>query len=175
MLEKENAIMNNILPRFAQTALAAATLLAAGSLQAGLSVEADTVVADDFGGTIAFVRSGTHEAAGANVLTTATFDDFQARADGRIINGDLVKSRVRSVDQVESTYDGELEIAQPASATEPARRDVVIFDAVTITRQGQGPQLGGTVVVNGESFEASELPEPLAAAIRSILRLFLFA
>jgi hypothetical protein len=51
----------------------------------------------------------------------------------------------------------------------------VIFDAVTITRQGQGPQLGGTVVVNGESFEASELPEPLAAAIRSILRLFLFA
>jgi len=139
---------------------------------AGLTVEANVVVTDDAGGTLTLISSATHELAGSNVMTTADFDDFRPNPDGRSIDGEIVRVRSRDVESIESTYDGSLEIS--GSAGDEAF-NTLLLEGVTVHREGQGPELSGTVIYNGQAIDAAELPTKLAAALRRILRFFHFA
>lgn len=145
--------------------------LAPAIAHAGLAVEADVVVSDEAGGTLTLVTSASHEIAGSNVLTTAEFDNFRPNPDGRALDGEIVRGRVRDVESVESTFDGSLTISGPGddeSAT-------LLLQDVTVHRDGQGPEFSGTVVYNDEAFDASDLPARLAIPLRRVLRLFHFA
>lgn len=149
-------------------ALASAVPVAAS---AGVTVEADVVVTDEAGGTLTLITSATHELAGSNFMTTGAFADFRPNPDGRSINGELVRVRVRDVESVESTFDGSLEISGPGGGD----ASILLLEGLTIQGSGDGPELSGTVVLDGQAFDAAELPKPIAAALRRVLRLFHFA
>jgi len=148
--------------------------------QAGLLVTRDATVTDDSGGSLVFATSASHEAEGSNSLTSATFSDFQPKADGAVIDGDVVRTRIRNASEMESTFDGSLQIvpgqggAAAAERDQPGQLDLTL-QGVTIARAGGGPQLSGTVIVNGETFDAAELPRPIARAVHWVLRFFHFA
>jgi hypothetical protein len=151
--------------------LVAMTALVPTQAKAGLTVEADVVVTDDAGGTLTLISSATHERIGSNVITTATFADFRPRADGRTLDGDIVRVRNRDVDSLESTYDGSLAIRE----SDDGAVHSLVLENLTVNREGEGPEFAGTVVYNGQAYEAEELPARLAAALRHVLRLFHFA
>jgi len=152
---------------------AALTLFAAvaSGAHAGVTAEADVVVTDDSGGTLTLISSASYEMGGANIMTTADFDNFQPKAEGRILNGDIVRVRIREVESVESTFDGSLEI----SGADDGTFHTLLLEDLTVYRAGDGPQLSGTVVLNGEALDAADLPSAVVDALRRVLRLFHFA
>ncbi|NBB92843.1 MAG: hypothetical protein GVY32_06730 [Gammaproteobacteria bacterium] len=154
--------------------LIALSTVVPAAAHAGVTVEADVVVTDDAGGTLTLISSATHELAGSNVLTTADFEGFRPKPDGRTLDGEIVRVRNRDVESIEATYDGSLDISGPAAED---GIDTLQLDGLTVlrNRDGQGPELSGTVVFNGQSFDADELPDALAGALRRVLRLFHFA
>ena len=155
--------------------LIAAGLAAAGHTQAALTVSREVTVTDEAGGTLTLVTSATHEIMVSDSLTTATFADFRPNPDGRIVNGEVVRTRVRAGETVESRFDGSLQIAVPATGTGPDRLSTLQFEGLTVVRGDDGAELSGTVVYNGTAFDASELPPAIRAALRRVLRFFRFA
>lgn len=155
--------------------LSVAGLVAAGHAQAALTVSREAVVTDEAGGTLTLVTSATHEIEGSDSLTTGTFADFRPNPQGRTVNGEVVRSRVREGETVESRFDGRLTIAAPATGTGPQRLDTLEFEGLTLVRGDDGAELSGTVVYNGTAFDAAELPLAIKAALRRVLRWFRFA
>jgi hypothetical protein len=51
----------------------------------------------------------------------------------------------------------------------------VVFEALTVTRSGDGPELSGSVIFNGRSIDAGELPRPALRALTRVLRFFAYA
>lgn len=154
-------------------ALTAVTL--AFNASAALEISRDVSIVDDFGGSLTLMTVGNRDLAGAEKTTTATFEAFQPNPDGRSFNGDVVRNRIRSENVIDNVYDGTLEISVPARGEREARTTTLIFESLTVTRDGNGPVLGGTVIFNGEALEASELPRPAARALAYALRFFAWA
>jgi len=148
--------------------------LAAPAL-AALDIERSVSVTDEAGGTLVMISSGVRDQLGAESTTTATFTDFQPRSEGREIDGEVIRSRVRTADQLETVYDGALEIFTPATPVGPDRLDTLVFEALRVVRDGDGPVLSGTIVYNGEVLDAAELPRAAARILARTLRFFQFA
>ena len=164
--------------RVTAPAIAAVTLaagLAAGHAAASLDIERNVSMTDDGGGTLTLVTSASRDAVGGSSITTATFTGFQPRDDGRIIDGEIVRERERTAEQLETVYHGVLEMQVPAQASEPARLNTLAFENLTVTRSGEGPEFSGRVIYNGESRDASELPRRALRMLRKTLRFFHFA
>jgi len=145
------------------------------SAQAALSVERSVTVTDDHGGTLVMISSGSRDALGGESTTTASFTAFQPSADRRRVDGEVVRSRVRSADTVETAYDGTLEIATPAGSTAPDRLDTLVFQGLTVTRTGDGPVLSGSILFNGKQIDAGALPPKARRLLARTLRFFQFA
>ncbi|QKK03765.1 MAG: hypothetical protein HND55_14480 [Pseudomonadota bacterium] len=156
---------------FCTLILAAMAALTPPAVHAGLSVEADVVVSDEAGGTLRLITSASHEPAGSNVITTGDFIGFRPNPEGLTIDGEVVRTRIRSAESIQSTFDGSLTITGP----EGDESGTLLLQGVTIFRGGEGPQLSGVVVFNDETFDAAELPGFLAATLRRVFRLFHFA
>jgi len=156
----------------------AAATLAAGLATGGaaaLDIERNVAITDNGGGSLTLLTSASRDAVGGSGATTATFSEFQPRDDGRIINGEIVRERERTAEQVETVYYGVLEIQVPAQASEPARLNTIAFENLTVTRSGEGPELSGQIIYNGESRDASEMPRRALRMLRKTLRFFHFA
>jgi hypothetical protein len=169
---KDKAMKKVSAPIIAAATLAASLL--AGSA-AALDIDRNVAITDDGGGTLTLVTSGSRDAVGGSSITTATFTGFQPRDDGRIIDGEIVRERERTAEQVETVYHGVLEIRVPAQASEPARLNTIAFENLTVTRSGEGPELSGQIIYNGESRDASEMPRRALRMLRKTLRFFHFA
>jgi len=155
-------------------ALAAVIGLAAPAL-AALDVERSVTVTDDSGGTLIMITDGTRDAIGSQSTTTATFTEFQPHDQGRRINGEVVRERTRTAEQLETVYNGSLEILLPASVQEVAQVNTLAFEDLRVVRDGFQPQLSGTIVYNGEAHDAADLPRPLQRVLAHSLRFFRFA
>ena len=142
---------------------------------AALTIERSVTVTDEAGGTLVMLTSGSKDQIGGESTTIATFTDFQPRSEGREIDGEVMRSRVRTADQLETVYDGALEIVTPASRGGTERLNTLVFKGLRVVRDGDGPVLSGTVVYNDKMIDAAELPPRAARVLARTLRFFHFA
>ena len=149
--------------------------LASINANAGLEIQRTTSITDDHGGTLTLISSATRDALGSESTTTATMISFQPGQDGRVVDGEVTRDRIRTADELETVYNGELAIVLPASDASPERIDTLTFQALTVLRDGEGPVLSGTVIFNGEARDAASLPKPALRLLARTLRLFKFA
>lgn len=156
-------------------AAALAAMFSATPAWSALNIQREVTISNDAGGTLVMIGSAQRDELGAEGTTTATFTDFAAGADGRVINGEVVRHRVATGEQIETVYDGALEILTPANGDRPERLDTLVFESLTVTRSGTGPVLSGTVIFNGRTVDAAELPRPAVRVLARALRFFAYA
>ena len=152
-----------------------ALALGATSASAELSIERDISITDDAGGSLVMLSVGSRDALGGKSATTATFTDFQAASDRRRINGEVIRERISTAEQVETTYNGVLEIFTSATEDSAERMDTLVFENLVVLREGEGPGLSGQVIFNGEVRQAADLPRPALRMLARVLRFFHFA
>jgi len=169
--------MNNASPRTASlvSIIALIAALTTAPAWAALDIQREVTITTDTGGTLLMIGSGQRDALAAESTTTATFTAFAVDADARRIDGEVVRNRVATGEQVETVYDGALEILTPAVDDRPERLDTLVFAALTVTRSGGGPEFSGSVIFNGRSIDASELPRPAQRVLARTLRFFAYA
>ncbi|MBY6204289.1 hypothetical protein [Halomonas denitrificans] len=160
--------------RFSRPMLLAFLLAVAANAQAAVDVQRDVTLTDDAGGTLVITTQGTLEIGGSESLTTAEFDGFQPNADGRTINGQMVRSRYRDLDELVTTYDGLLESESTDADGNPVINTLVL-ENLQVRRDGDGPEFSGQVTWNGETVDAAELPPQAIYILRRALRFFRFA
>lgn len=152
--------------------LCTAALLFAQSAFA-LTIESVTSVTDDNGGSLSITSSGSAFSDGGNSDTNVLASSFSPRGEAAL-SGEINRSRSRGAESVTSTYNGEFDIAGSDAEGNPVNINVVLSD-LTVVREGEGPVFSGTVTINGNVLDASDLPEPAARIVRRALRLFVFA
>lgn len=146
-----------------------------GQALAAVSIERDVSVTDQQGGSMQLTTTGQANAAGSDSVTTAIFDNFQGVQNNRTVNGEVVRNRSRGEGELETRYSGLLEISSSTGPDGPITLNVLEFDSLVVNRSGDGPQLSGLIVFNGETLEASELNEAQLRLLRRTLRFFRFA
>jgi len=156
-------------------ALLLALAVSATPASADLTIERDVAITDDAGGTLVMLSVGSRHDLGGESTTTATFVDFQAASDRRRINGEVIRERVGTAEQIETTYNGVLEILTSTTEDATGRMDTLAFENLSIVREGEGPVLSGQVIFNGEARDAADLPRPALRMLARALRFFHFA
>lgn len=152
-----------------------ALALAANCASAELSIARDISITDDAGGTLVMLSLGSRDDLGGESSTTATFSGFQAASDRRRIDGEVIRERVSTAERIETTYNGVLEIFTPPTNGTAERCDTLTFENLAVAREGEGPELSGQVIFNGETREAADLPRPALRMLARALRFFHFA
>ena len=149
--------------------------LACAQAFAAVTIERDVSVTDDQGGSMQLTTTGQANAAGSDSVTTAIFDNFQGVQNNRSINGEVTRNRSRGEGEAETRYSGILEISSSTGPDGPITLNVLEFDSLVVNRSGEGPQLSGLIIFNGETLDAAELSEPQLRLLRRTLRFFRFA
>ena len=156
--------------RFSPLMLLALSLFAVPAV-AAVDVQRDVTMTDSNGGTLVMTTRGTLEVGGSESETTAVFTDFQPDADGRRVNGEMVRNRYREADAVITTFDGVIESETTDADGAPAINTLVL-DGLQVRRAGDGPEFSGRVIWNGEPQDAAELSKRARYVLRRALRFF---
>jgi hypothetical protein len=159
--------------RFSPLMLLALSLFAAPAM-AAVDVQRDVTLTDSAGGTLVIATRGTLEIGGSASETVARFTDFQPDANGRTVNGEMVRNRYRDEDAVITTYDGLIESETVDAAGDPVINTLLI-ENLSVRRAGEGPEFSGEVTWNGETLDAAELPPRALYVLRRALRFFKYA
>jgi hypothetical protein len=156
--------------RFSPLMLLTLSLFAAPAL-AAVDVQRDVTMTDANGGTLVLTTQGRLEVGGSESQTTAVFTDFQPDADGRKVNGEMVRNRYRETDAVVTSFDGLIESEVTGASGEPVVNTLLI-ENLQVRRDGDGPEFSGQVSWNGETLDAADLPERARYVLRRALRFF---
>lgn len=148
-----------------RSSLAVLALFAFAQVGQAMTLNKETTLADGRGGQMVAVTTGELDAAGANRSTDATFSNFQPREDGGRVDGNLRREFSREGRDTESVLSGRLTLTPAAGAANNAPRVLEIKD-LTVVRGGEGPELSGSVSIDGQAIPAERLPR----AIRKLLR-----
>lgn len=141
-----------------------ALLAMSHSVQA-MTLNRETSLADGRGGQMVAVTTGELAAGSASRTTDASFSNFQPREDGARVDGTLRREFSREGRSTESVLSGQLTLT-PGTAASNGEPRVLKITALSVLRDGDGPQLSGTVEIDGTVVEAERLPP----AIRRLLR-----
>jgi len=147
-------------------------LLALSSGASALGIERATTVNDESGGSLGILTTGEQFADSGNTLSELTANAFSALGNGSI-SGSLTRERSRSVDQLDTVYNGTVSIAGINADGKPVTIEVSLAD-LRVLRDGDGPEFTGAVTINGEVFDATALPDRAATLVRRVVRLFAF-
>lgn len=147
-------------------------LLALSSGASALGIERATTVNDESGGSLGILTTGEQFADSGNTLSELTANAFSARGNGSI-SGSLTRARSRSVDLLDTVYNGTVSIAGINADGKPVTIEVSLAD-LRVLRDGDGPEFTGAVTINGEVFDATALPDRAATLVRRVVRLFAF-
>lgn len=153
-----------------RSSLAALALFAFAQSGQALTLNKETTLADGRGGQMVAVTTGELGAADASRSTDATFSNFQPREDGGRISGSLRREFSREGRDTESVLSGRLTLTPAAGATSSAPRVLEIND-LTVTREGDGPEFGGSVSIDGQAIPAERLPAPIRKLLRRLVGL----
>jgi len=149
------------------TSALSALLLLANATQA-MTLSKEVTVADGRGGQMVAVTSGELDAASAARSTDASFSHFQPQADGGSVSGSLNREFRRDGGDTESLLNGVLVVTPGANAANPQLLNIEIVD-LRVRRQGDGPELSGSVRVNGQNVPAERLPKALRTLLRRLV------
>ncbi len=154
--------------------LSVAVLLLATSASAVLSLDKSVMLSDEFDGMLQINSSGELDIPGTDIDSIATFSNFHPGAQDRTVNGEVSRQRNRANQQMTSIYSGSL-IFDAIDADGNPVQNVLEFDQLTIVRDGDGPQMSGAVILNGEVIDAAAMPKQVAMILRRVLRFFYLA
>jgi len=149
--------------------------LICGHAAASVTIERDVTVTDADGGTMALTTNGQANAAGSDSTTIALLTDFGGVQANRTVNGEVVRTRSRGEGELETVFSGILEIQRSEGPDGPVTLNVIEFNSLQVNRAGEGPELSGEVMFNGEALDAASLSEPQLRTLRRTLRFFRFA
>ena len=151
-----------------------AALAFVGSASAALTLERTSTVTDSLGGKLAITTSGTLEIPGAETTSQVALVDFHPHDKATLtVNGTLTRTHERSNETVTNTYNGSITLAGVDKDGKPVN-DTLALQDVQVVRHGEGPELSGTVVFNGNSVDAAHLTDGAKHRLHSVLRVFEF-
>lgn len=140
-----------------------------GNAYAELQLQRETTLRDSFGGVFNAETLGLIDIPGSDLVTEASFMDFHPGGDNKVVNGVITRSRIRSAEELVTTLNGEL-VFSGTDADGNSQEISLLLEDLVINRDGMGPELTGTVTVNGETIDASEMPGKVAVILKRVLR-----
>jgi hypothetical protein len=151
-----------------------ACALLSSSAFAALTLERTTSLSDSVGGSLNITTSGSVEIPGANTTSLATLTNFHPHDNQDLVaNGSVTRTRERSDEVATSTYDGNLSLTG-TDAKGVAINDTLILQSVQVVRDGDGAVFSGTIVLNGKTIDASQMPDDTKHLLHRVLRFFAF-
>jgi hypothetical protein len=154
------------------TALACALL--SSSAFAALTLERMTSLSDSLGGSLSISTHGTVEIPGADTTTQATLTNFHPHDNQDLVaNGSITRTRTRSAEAATSTYNGNLGLVGTDGKGKPLN-DTLALQNLQVVREGEGAVFTGTIVLNGTTIDAAQMPEDVKHLLHRVLRFFYF-
>jgi hypothetical protein len=155
-------------------------LLATTVASAEISVNRTTNLTDDASGSASLATTGNFDEPGAALSTQAQFTNFHPGEKDKVsVTGSVTRALVRTPDTTSekidqtATYNGTLQILG-TDASSNSTTTTLELQNVVVTRDGDGPEYSGTIVLNGTTIDASQMPDQAKHLVRRVLRLFRF-
>jgi len=123
---------------------------------------------------LTITTSGTIEIPGADTTSQATLSNFHPRDNQDLVaSGNVTRTHERVNDTVTNTYNGSVTLAGMDKDGKPVSNSLVLQD-LQVVRDGDGPALSGTIVLNGTSIDAAQMPDAVKHLLHRVLRMFEF-
>ena len=145
--------------------------LCSGPALAGFDVTRMTTVVDDFAGSYTVTTSSRLEPETSTVgIAQADFSSFHLRGESGTLNGFIVDEFERQPGSVESTASGNLTFERAADPENGSEASTLTlgFEGLRAERGENGVEISGAVSVNGEVFDADELPGKVGGLLRRL-------
>lgn len=146
----------------------ALTGLIATPALASFNITRMTTVVDDFSGSYTVTTTSTMEEGGVEGVAQAEFNNFHPRGENATLSGTLMDEFERSEGSVESSASADLAMNGSNPETGEARSLSVSFQDLRVERNPEGVEISGEVTVNGEVFDANDLPERVGGFLRRV-------
>jgi hypothetical protein len=154
--------------------VALACALLSSSALAALSLQRTTSLSDSLGGSLSIATTGSIEIPGANTQSLATLNNFHPHDDQNlVVNGSIKRTHERSNEVATSTYNGSLSLSG-TNKNGNAISDTLELQNLQVVRDGDGPAFSGTIVFNGKSIDAAQMPDDAKHLLHRVLRFFSF-
>lgn len=151
----------------------ACALLSSGA-DAALALQRTTTLSDSQGGTLTISTAGSIEIPGADTSSQATLTNFHPRDNQDVVaSGNLTRAHERSNETVTNTYNGSVTLSGTDKDGKPIS-DSLTLQNLQLVRDGDGPAFSGTIVVNGTSIDAAQMPDAVKHLLHRVLRMFEF-
>jgi len=140
------------------------------SASAALNLQRSVTITDSYGGTFAATTAGSIEIPGADTSSQATLTNFHPHDKQTLtINGSVARTHERANETVTDVYNGSVTLTGTDDAGK-AIDDTLVLQDLQVLRDHHGPTYSGTIVFNGTSVNAAQMPEALKHRLREVLR-----
>jgi len=154
------------------TALACA--LSSTGAFAALTLQRTTSLSDSQGGTLTITTSGAIEIPGADTTSQATLSNFHPHDNQDLAaSGNVTRAHERVNETVTNTYNGSVTLAGTDKDGKPVSNSLALQN-LQVVRDGDGPAFSGTIVLNGTSIDAAQMPDAVKHLLHRVLRMFEF-
>jgi len=153
---------------------ALACALLSTSALAALNLQRTTTLSDSSGGSISISTSGTIDVPGTDTTSQVALTNFHPHDNATaVVNGSLTRTHERSNESVSNVYNGSVTLTGTDKDGKPVN-DSLTLQNLEIVRSDDGPVFSGTIVLNGHSIEAAQMPDAVKHLLHRVLRLFEF-
>jgi hypothetical protein len=148
--------------------------LLSSSALAVLTLERTTSLSDSLGGSLNISTNGTVEIPGADITSQATLTNFHPHDNQDLVaSGAITRTRTRSDEVAISTYNGNLSLIGTDSKGKSVN-DTIALQNLQVVREGESPTFTGTIVLNGSTINAAQMPDDVKHLLHRVLRFFYF-
>jgi hypothetical protein len=160
--------------KFSRPIAALVCALLSSSALAALTLQRTTNLSDSLGGSLSITTSGTIEIPGTNTASQAALINFHPHDDQNlVVNGSVTRTHERSNEVATSIYSGSLTLTG-TNKNGNAINDTLQLQNLQVVRDGDGPAFSGTIVFNGKSIDAAQMPDDAKHLLHRVLRFFSF-
>jgi hypothetical protein len=160
--------------KFSRLMAALACALLSTSALAALTLERTTNLTDSLGGSLSIATNGSVEIPGTNTTTQATLNNFHPHDDSSLAaNGSITRTRERTNEVATATYNGNLNLTG-TNKNGNAINDTLALQNLQVVRDGDGAAFSGTIVLNGKTIDAAQMPDEVKHLLHRVLRFFYF-
>lgn len=131
---------------------------------AGFDITRMTTVVDDLSGSYTVTKNGRLDEGQFSGTSVTEFNSFHPGAgeNEAVISGVITKTSSGGAGKVNTTADGSFTLNSPVADWE------VSFTGLQINVSEDGVSLEGSIEVNGDLFDAADLPEAVARVLRRV-------
>lgn len=150
------------------SALALCAVLMSGSAAAAYELEKQTTLTDGSGGVMRSVSTGLVRQPGRDVSSTVEFTNFHPKTDSSLVlNGNIQRQQSGEKRDTLTLLNGQLSVRGVEGQN---GEDVnLVFQDLEIQGHGRHREFEGTIVVNGETVDAANIPRSTARLLRKVM------